>query len=64
MLNAFETKKKTEIDNFLANVNPIIQEYMKKNSISIILPKNRIFIGNIEVDITNDIMDLVNNNLK
>tara|TARA_B110000003_G_scaffold195758_1_gene194477 strand:+ start:523 stop:1032 length:510 start_codon:yes stop_codon:yes gene_type:complete len=64
LLKAFESKKKREIDDFLANVNPIIQEYMKKNSISIVLPKNQILIGNTEMDITNDIMDLVNNNLK
>jgi len=64
LLKSFESKKKKEIDNFLANVNPIIQEYMKKNSISIVLPKNQILIGDIEMDITNDIMDLVNNNLK
>ena len=64
LLKDFESKKKREIDDFLAKVNPIIQEYMKKNSISIVLPKNQILIGNIEMDITNDIMDLVNNNLE
>ena len=64
LLKTFESKKKREIDDFLAKVNPIIQEYMKKNSISIVLPKNQILIGNIEMDITNDIMDLVNNNLE
>ena len=64
LLKTFESKKKKEIDDFLANVNPIIQEYMKKNSISIVLPKNQILIGNIEMDITNDIMDIVNNNLE
>ena len=64
LLKTFESKKKREIDDFLAKVNPIIQEYMKKNSISIVFPKNQILIGNIEMDITNDIMDLVNNNLE
>ena len=64
LLKAFESKKKKEVDDFLANVTPIIQEYMKKNSISIVLPKNQILIGDIEMDITNDIMNLVNNNLK
>ena len=64
LFKAFESKKKKEVDDFLANVTPIIQEYMKKNSISIVLPKNQILIGDIEMDITNDIMNLVNNNLK
>ena len=51
-------------NKLLKSLNPIIQEYMKKNSISIVFPKNQILIGNIEMDITNDIMDLVNNNLE
>ena len=35
---------------------------MKKNSIDIILEKNQIFIGNINKDITDDIIKLINNN--
>ena len=64
ILKNFELKKKNEIDNFLAKVNPIVQDYMKANSISIVLPKNQIFMGNVEMDITNDIMELVNKILK
>ena len=64
ILKNFESKKKNEIDNFLVKVNPIVQDYMKANSISIVLPKNQIFMGNVEMDITNDIMELVNKILK
>ena len=64
ILKNFEIKKKNEIDNFLTRVNPLIQEYMKDNSISIVLSKNQIFMGNVEMDITSDIIDLVNNNVK
>jgi len=64
ILKNFEIKKKNEIDNFLIRVNPIIQEYMKDNSISIVLSKNQIFMGNVEMDITNDIIELVNKNVK
>ena len=64
ILKNFELKKKNEIDNFLLKVNPIVQDYMKANSISIVLPKNQIFMGNVEMDITNDIMELVNKILK
>ena len=60
----FEKKKKNEIDNFLTRVNPLIQEYMKDNSISIVLSKNQIFMGNVEMDITGDIIELVNKNVK
>ena len=64
ILKNFEIKKKNEIDNFLTRVNPLIQDYMKDNSISIVLLKNQIFMGNVEMDITSDIMELVNNNVK
>jgi outer membrane protein len=64
ILKNFEIKKKNEIDNFLTRVNPLIQEYMKDNSISIVLSKKQIFMGNVEMDITSDIIELVNNNLK
>ena len=45
-------------------VNPIVQDYMKANSISIVLPKNQIFMGNVDMDITNDIIELVNKIVK
>ena len=64
ILKNFELKKKNEIDNFLVKVNPIVQDYMKANSISIVLPKNQIFMGNVEMDITNDIIELVNKIVK
>jgi len=64
ILKNFEIKKKNEIDNFLTRVNPLIQEYMKDNSISIVLSKNQIFMGNVEMDITSDIIELVNKNVK
>ena len=40
------------------------EDYMKANSISIVLPKNQIFMGNVEMDITNDIIELVNKIVK
>jgi Skp family chaperone for outer membrane proteins len=64
ILKNFELKKKNEINKFLVRINPIIQEYMKDNSISIVLPKNQIFMGNVEMDITNDIIELVNKIVK
>ena len=64
ILKNFEIKKKNEIDNFLTRVNPLIQDYMKDNSISIVLLKNQIFMGNVEMDITSDIIELVNKSVK
>ncbi len=60
LLDDFKVKKNKELDNFLIKINPIIQEYMKSNSIDIILEKNQIFIGNKTKDITEDIIKLIN----
>lgn len=59
----FKKKKKEKLDNFLKEINPIIQEYMKNKSIDIVLEKNQIFIGNSSKDITTDIIELVNKKL-
>ena len=59
----FKLKKKEKLDNFLKDINPIIQQYMKNKSIDIVLEKNQIFIGNTSKDITMDIIELVNKKL-
>ena len=64
ILKDFKLLKETKLDNFLKKINPIIQDYMKKNSIDIVLEKKQIFIGSSSVDITNEIIKLVNENAK
>ena len=64
ILEQFEKKKQQDLENFLKLINPIIQEYMKNNSIDIVLDKKQIFIGNSKNDITQDILDLVNKKFK
>ena len=61
-------KKNTELNNLktdagnkiLKSVNEILSEYSKKNTISIIINKNNIIIGKVDLDITSDILDLLN----
>ena len=60
----FKKKKQQDLENFLKQINPIIQEYMKTNSIDIVLDKKQIFIGNSKNDITQDILDLINKKFK
>ena len=64
ILKDFKLLKETKLDNFLKKINPIIQDYMKKNSIDIVLEKKQIFIGSSSVDITDEIIKLVNENVK
>ena len=62
LIKEFKIKKQSELDNFLIKIDPLIKEYMKTNSIDIVLEKNQIFIGNTTKDITNAIIELINKN--
>ena len=48
----------------IKKLSPILEEYSKKNSIKIIVQKKHIVMGKKEDDITNDILDLVNQKIK
>ena len=63
VLNEFKLLKETKLDNFLKKINPLIQEYMKINSIDVLLEKKQIFIGSSSINITDDIIKLINKNL-
>ena len=54
-------KKNILLKQFLEEINPIIQDYMDKKSITILLDKRNIFIANSKYDITNDIIEIINN---
>ena len=60
LLKEFKRNKDARLQDFLNQINPLIKNYMKKNSIDIILEKNQIFIGNQNKDITNDIIKAIN----
>ena len=62
-LNDFKKLKKKKLDNFLEKINPIIQEYMKNNSIGIMVEKNQIFMGNSDNDATDKIIELINSKI-
>ena len=48
----------------LKKLNPILEDYSKTNSISMIIQKKHIVIGKKEDDITSDILELVNQKIK
>ena len=48
----------------IKKLTPILEEYSKKNSIRIIVQKKNIVMGKKEDDITKDILELVNQNVK
>ena len=60
----YENIKKKELDNFTKKITPLIEDYIIKNSISLVVNQNNIFIGKKKYDITNDIINLIDNNFK
>ena len=60
----FQQTKKNEFDNFLNKIQPILNNYMKENSLNILLDKKNIFIGKSELDITEKIINIINLKIK
>lgn len=60
MVKSFTQKKNKEMDNLLKEINLVIQDYMKKNSIEIVLDKKNVFIGQSNFDITEIIFKEIN----
>ena len=59
--------KKLKIENtnkLLKLINPILVKYSNDNEISFILQKKNLIIGKTEFDITDDILKIINNDIK
>ena len=63
-INEINKKRATELNKFLQLIKPIIEEYMKENSISMIIDKKNLFMAKSNNDITKDILNLVNKKIK
>jgi len=64
MVNEFNTFKENELDSLFKRINPIIQNYMNKNSIEILLDRKNLFIGSISSDLTKIMINEINNYTK
>ena len=53
-----------EVTNLLNSINLIIETYMNENSISIVIDKKNIYIAKKKYDITNNLIELINKNIK
>ena len=60
-LNKVKIEKTKEI---LKVLNPIITKYVDLNSISLVIPKKNIIVGKKNLDITEQIIELLNNDIK
>ena len=57
-------KQKNEIMRFIRLISPLINEYMDKNSIGILIEKKNIFIAKSNYDITSNILEIINSEIK
>ena len=52
------------LDSFLKEINKILSEFSEKNKIDLILSSNQIIIGKSNLDVTKDILIIVNKKIK
>jgi Skp family chaperone for outer membrane proteins len=63
-IDELKIKRNRNIINFLNVINPIIEKYMADNSIYMLMDKKNVFIANKDYDITNNLIELINNQIK
>ena len=64
LINSISRQKKKAKDELLKNLNPIIQEYMKEKKIRMVLDKKSLLLADENLDITKDIINILNSKLK
>ena len=64
MVNNFNKNKNIELENLFKLINPIIQNFMEKNSINILIERKNVFLGKINSDITSDLINVINKEIK
>ena len=64
ILDELNKKKVQSSKKVFEKLNPILTDYMKTNSISLILRKKDIIVGKKSLDITSDIIELLNKEIQ
>ena len=63
-IDALKKKRNNNIVNLLNLINPIIEKYMAENSIYMLIDKKNVFIANKNYDITKNLIELIDNQIK
>jgi outer membrane protein len=74
-IKSYKKNRKEKITNFnklkvdntnklLKLINPIMVKFSNENNISIILQKKNLVVGNMQVDITDEIIEIINTDIK
>tara|TARA_B110000027_G_C16074955_1_gene280898 strand:- start:82 stop:600 length:519 start_codon:yes stop_codon:yes gene_type:complete len=64
MIKKFNKLKVENTNSLLKLINPILTKFSNENEISIILQKKNLIIGKKELDITDEIIEIINNEIK
>ena len=64
VINEFNQKKKIEFNEFFKKITPIIENYVKEKNIDIVLDRKNILIANKKIDITQEIIKIIDSKIK
>ena len=64
MVKDFNNFKKKELDAILSKISPIINAYMEKKSVKILLDSKNILIGRSNLNLTNEVIKEINEKIK
>ena len=64
MTEDFNEYKKKELDGILSRISPIINAYIEKKSVKILLDSKNILIGRSNLNLTNEILKEINEKIK
>ena len=60
LVTQFNSYKNKEVESIMRKINPVVQNYMKKNSIEILLDSKNVYIGDKNSDLTEIIINEIN----
>ena len=63
-IKKFNKLKVENTNNLLKLISPILAKYSSENEISIILQKKDLIVGKTELDITDEVITIINNEIK
>ena len=63
-IKEIDIKQKEDLENLIKKITPLLENYMEKNSIGIIFNENSVFFSKKNYNASEDILKLVNDNLK
>ena len=63
ILKEFKNTQNSELKIFFEKINPFLLSYMSEKSIDLLIEKKNIFIGKSNIDITRDILQIIDKEL-